>query len=90
MERKIALITGATSGIGQATARILAAENWNLILTGRRKERLDALTDELNKKSNTEVLALGFAVRDKLQVVVVLVTLPELVQTIVVWMNNAV
>ncbi len=89
MERKIALITGATSGIGQATARILAAENWNLILTGRRKERLDALVDELNKKYNTEVLALCFDVRDKQQVIANLGTLPEAWQNIDLLMNNA-
>ena len=43
--KKIALITGATSGIGRATAIALADEGYNLILTGRRKERLDELKE---------------------------------------------
>ena len=44
---KNVLITGATSGIGEATARAFAKEGENLILTGRRVERLEALKEEL-------------------------------------------
>ena len=44
---KIALITGATSGFGAAAARLFAADGWQVIGTGRRKDRLDALADEL-------------------------------------------
>ena len=52
---KIALITGATAGIGEATAELFAREGYDLILTGRRKERLDHVAHRLNKKYNVEI-----------------------------------
>lgn len=61
MSNRIALITGATSGIGEATARLLAKNNFDLILCGRRKDRLEKLAKELNTK--TELLS--FDVRDR-------------------------
>jgi 3-hydroxy acid dehydrogenase/malonic semialdehyde reductase len=60
---KIALITGATSGIGESTARLLAKNGYDLIITGRRKERLEEIKTELSQ--HTDVLALCFDVRDK-------------------------
>lgn len=59
----IILITGATAGIGKASAEIFAHNGWNLILTGRRKERLEALSAELQKKFTIKILALNFDVR---------------------------
>ncbi|MEL7690259.1 SDR family NAD(P)-dependent oxidoreductase [Citromicrobium bathyomarinum] len=58
---KTALITGATAGIGQATARTLAANGWRVIGTGRRQERIDALGQELGAD---RFLGLVFDVRD--------------------------
>ncbi|MCS6974499.1 MAG: SDR family NAD(P)-dependent oxidoreductase [Cyclobacteriaceae bacterium] len=62
MNKRIALITGATSGIGQATARLLARHEFNLILCGRRKDRLAQLNEELSPL--TEVRTLSFDVRN--------------------------
>jgi NADP-dependent 3-hydroxy acid dehydrogenase YdfG len=62
MKNKTALITGATSGIGRATARLFAKNGVRLIICGRRQDRLDALALELQK--HTEVLILNFDVRN--------------------------
>lgn len=62
--KKVALVTGATSGIGEATAIRLAKDGFNVIITGRRKELLDKLKFEINEKyPHVEVLALSFDVR---------------------------
>ena len=63
---KTALITGASSGIGEAIARILAENNYNLIICGRREERLISLQSELSKM--VEVDHLVFDVRDRTKV----------------------
>ncbi len=87
---KIALITGATSGIGHATARKFAENNYNLIITGRRKERLELLSKELmadNKKIN--VLPLAFDVRSLSEVVGNLGNLDRDWQNIEILVNNA-
>ena len=47
---RTALITGASAGIGKAFAEVFAAEGWNVVLTARRLERLQALTEDLTKK----------------------------------------
>ena len=56
MYTKTALITGASSGIGMATAKIFARNGINLILCGRRQERLNALKNELNSLCNIHIL----------------------------------
>ena len=56
-------ITGATSGCGEACARKFAQAGWKLVLTGRRKERLEVLCEELSK--HTEVHGLVVDVRDR-------------------------
>jgi 3-hydroxy acid dehydrogenase / malonic semialdehyde reductase len=61
---KIALITGGTSGIGAASARKFASEGWDLIITGRRKDRLDNIRTELTSEYNIDVLCLHFDVRN--------------------------
>ena len=84
---KIALITGATSGIGKATAIELAKENFNLILCGRRQKHLDDLKTELSKI--TKVHTLSFDVRHKDEVKTALESLPEAFQQIDILINNA-
>ena len=61
---KIVLITGASSGIGLGCARKFAANGDRLILTGRKKELLDEISNELTAKG-TQVLTLVFDVRDR-------------------------
>lgn len=84
---KIALITGATSGIGLATARRFAQEHFKLILCGRRQERLDDLASELS--SLTKVTTLNFDVRDQKAVNKALESLPSEFKAIQILINNA-
>lgn len=87
---KIALITGATSGIGHATALELATKGYNLILTGRRAERLEATKNQITEQNpNTEVLTLCFDVRERDKVKEILSSLDEKWQAIDVLVNNA-
>lgn len=82
---KTILITGATSGIGKATAIHFAALGARLILCGRRQERLNQLKDELP----TVVHTLNFDVRDKASVFKAIDSLPESFKNIDVLLNNA-
>lgn len=84
---KTALITGATSGIGKATAELLAKNNFKLILCGRREDRLAELQKALS--AFTEVTVLAFDVRDKKAVSEQIASLPESFKTIDVLVNNA-
>lgn len=86
-EKRIALITGATSGIGEATARLLAENNFKLILCGRREDRLKKLAEELLRF--TEVQTLSFEVRAHHQVKKAIASLPDDWKNVDVLINNA-
>lgn len=86
---KIALITGATAGIGEATAKKFAQEGYDLIVTGRRKERLGELKKELESNSNIKVWTLCFDVREKEAVAKTLNSLPDQWKEVDVLVNNA-
>jgi 3-hydroxy acid dehydrogenase/malonic semialdehyde reductase len=86
---KIALITGATAGIGEATAELFAREGYNLVLTGRRKDRLDKVAAYLNKKYNVEIATSSFDVRSREEVVDNLEQLPAKWKKVNVLVNNA-
>jgi 3-hydroxy acid dehydrogenase / malonic semialdehyde reductase len=84
---KTALVTGATSGIGRATARILAKNNYKIILCGRREDRLKELEKELSEF--TAIHTLCFDVRDKKSVFESINSLPSDFSKIDVLINNA-
>ena len=86
---KIILITGATSGIGRACAFKLAAAKYNVIITGRRQERLLELQAKLEAEFGIDVLPLCFDVQDRDAVTAVLTNLPEQWQKINILINNA-
>lgn len=85
---KIALITGATAGIGEACARLFARQNYDLILTGRRTERLNALAKQLVSEFGIRVNTLTMDVRNK-EDVGKLETLTEDWKKVDVLINNA-
>ena len=85
MKNTTILITGASSGIGKATAELFAKNGARLILCGRRQERLDQLKDSLN----TEVHLLNFDVRDRTAVFEAIESLPSQWKQIDVLINNA-
>ncbi|MCF8423476.1 MAG: SDR family NAD(P)-dependent oxidoreductase [Bacteroidia bacterium] len=85
----IALITGATSGIGKSTAFEFAKHGYNLIITGRRQDRLTDLKNNLINQFSIKVLDLCFDVRDSKQVESVLSNLPLEFKNIDVLVNNA-
>ena len=86
---KIALITGATSGIGAATSHLLAANGFDLILTGRRNKRLVEIEHELSSKHKIKCLLLCFDIRELEQVQTALDSLPGNWKAIDVLINNA-
>lgn len=89
LKDKIVLITGASSGIGQACARVCAAEGAQLILSARRVERLEALSQELARDYKTSCHILPLDVRDKKAVNTQLSSLPAEWGAIDVLINNA-
>lgn len=84
-----ALITGATAGIGKATAELFAANNIHLVLTGRRTNRLEELKEELTKKYGIQVLCLSFDIRNQEEVAAALATLDDSWKKIDILVNNA-
>lgn len=86
---KFALVTGVTSGIGRAVAIKLAENDFNLIITGRRNELLDALKREIEVKYKRDVLTLNFDIRNKEAVDKAIDSLPERWQKIDILVNNA-
>lgn len=84
---KIALITGATSGIGKATAKLFAKQGFNLILCGRRQERLEQLRNTLGR--DTTIFTLNFDVRNREDVFSAIKSLPKEFSEIDILVNNA-
>ena len=88
MKQKIALITGATSGIGQACARRFAQNGYAVIITGRNEQKLSDIKKEL-EEAGTMVLSLIFDVRESDKAEAAISSLPEEWKAIDVLVNNA-
>ncbi|RLD42158.1 MAG: NAD(P)-dependent oxidoreductase, partial [Bacteroidetes bacterium] len=86
---KITLITGATSGIGKACAIHFAKNNHDLIISGRRAERLQKLATELVKEYQVQVLTLAFDIRDKQATEKAISSLKDKWKNIEILVNNA-
>lgn len=87
--KKTVLITGATAGFGEACAGIFASNNYNVIINGRRTDRLASLKARLEKDHNSKVLTLPFDVRNREEVFSAIGTLPDEWTNIDVLVNNA-
>src|ERR1700734_1426701 len=87
--KKIIMITGASAGFGEATAHEFAKNGYDIIITGRRLERLNALAGELSKKYAVESYILNFDVRDNAETQKAIQSLPGKWQQIDVLVNNA-
>jgi len=89
MEKKVVLITGATSGIGEATAHIFAQNQYDLVLTGRRSERLEALKNELTM-NDINIYPLCFDIRQEKATEEAIHSLPEnVLERLAILVNNA-
>jgi 3-hydroxy acid dehydrogenase / malonic semialdehyde reductase len=86
---KTVLITGASSGIGKATAELLASHKYRLILTARRRERLEQLGKEISEKYGTDVFNLEFDIRHPKEVKKALSTIPDSYMPVDILINNA-
>ncbi|MEH1887920.1 MAG: SDR family oxidoreductase [Nostoc sp.] len=89
LQNQIILITGASSGIGTACAKIFAGAGAKLILAARRLERLQQLADTLSKDFSTEIHLLQLDVRDRDAVESAISTLPSAWSDIDILINNA-
>jgi NADP-dependent 3-hydroxy acid dehydrogenase YdfG len=86
---KIILITGATSGIGRSSAYVFAKNGYNLIITGRREDKLNEISEELTSKFGVKVLPLSFDIRDNEAVKTAIQSLPLEWLNINILINNA-
>lgn len=86
---KIAFITGATAGIGEACAKKLAQLGFDLIISGRRKEKLDLLANEIKTQYQQEILPIELDVRQQEDVEKTILNLPEKWKKIDLLINNA-
>jgi 3-hydroxy acid dehydrogenase / malonic semialdehyde reductase len=87
--KKIVLITGATAGIGEATAHLLAQNNFNLIITGRRNDRLISLKEKIENETEANVYTLNFDIRNRNETEKAFKSLPEQWKNIDILINNA-
>ncbi len=85
----IAYITGATSGIGKAIAFKLAEKKYDLIITGRREDKLKEIAKEIKEKYNIDVLTLNYDVRNREETLRINNSLPDKWKKIDVLVNNA-
>ena len=86
---KTVLITGASSGIGLATAQVFAQHSYNIVITGRRQERLQMIAQDLEESFGIQVKTLCFDVQNQIEVIEALQKLQDEWQTIDVLINNA-
>lgn len=86
---QIALVTGATAGIGKATALLLARNKFDIIITGRRRERLEEIESEIRSGTGAEVLALAFDIRNQNEVISACEKLTGKWKAVDVLVNNA-
>jgi NADP-dependent 3-hydroxy acid dehydrogenase YdfG len=89
MIMKTALITGATSGIGEATAYSFAKKGFRLILTGRRLDRLSNIANCLKNEYATEVIILAFDVRNRQETETAINSIPQDFKSVDILVNNA-
>src|SRR5439155_20725034 len=89
LEGRWALVTGATSGFGLATARAIAALGCHVAITGRREERLRSVAEEIHAQRRVETLPLRFDVRDLAQVRSALEGARGLLGKLEILVNNA-
>ncbi len=86
---KTAIITGASAGIGEATAKLLAKQSYNLILTGRRKNKLVKLKNEIESEFQVTVGVSSFDIREKEEVTTAVAEMRNMIDKVDVLINNA-